>query len=133
MQNLGQAYAADIRIRLADEKLAPEGIAVAVEEFGHGGVVHEQGGVRMTAFRVDHGEAIKPAFGYRVDHGERSVVISGDTRYCENVILHGRGADLLIHSVGAVRPELADDSAALARGLLPTHILFCCPGLACLR
>jgi ribonuclease Z len=111
MQNLERAYAADIRIRLADEKLAREGIAVAVEEFGHGGVVHEQGGVRVTAFEVDHGEAIKPAFGYRVDHGERSVVISGDTRYCENVVRHGRGADLLIHSVGAVRPELADDPA----------------------
>src|SRR5258708_20434578 len=32
MENLERAYAADIRIRLADEKNPPEGIAVKVEE-----------------------------------------------------------------------------------------------------
>jgi hypothetical protein len=35
----------------------------------------------------------------------------GAVHYCENVIRHGRGADLLIHSVGAVRPELVGDPA----------------------
>src|SRR6478736_10133231 len=33
MSNLERAYAADIKIRIADEKLPPEGVAVEVEEF----------------------------------------------------------------------------------------------------
>ena len=36
-------------------------------------------------------------------------MISGDTRYCENVVKFGIGADLLIHEVAIVRPELASE------------------------
>jgi ribonuclease Z len=106
MANLEEAYAADIKIRLEDEKNPPEGIAVTVDEFTTDGVVYEKDGVKVTAFEVDHGEAIKPAYGYRIDHGGRSAVISGDTRFSENVIKHGTGVDLLIHEVGAAKPEL---------------------------
>src|SRR5262245_3260773 len=42
------------------------------------GVVLEKGGVKITAFEVDH-TPIKPAFGYRIDHAGRSVKLSGDT------------------------------------------------------
>lgn len=111
MGNLERAYAADIRIRVADEGLPPEGAAVAVEEFGREGVVHDRDGVRVTAFEVNHGERIKPALGYRVDYRDRSVVLSGDTRFSEDVVRHGTGADLLIHEVAAVRPELMEDPA----------------------
>ena len=52
---------------------------------------------------------IKPAYGYRFEYGGRVVVISGDTRYCENVVKFGIGADLLIHEVAIVRPELASE------------------------
>ena len=65
MENLQKAYALDIRIRIKDERLLPEGIAVRVEEFDKEGVVYEKSGVKVTAFEVDHGDAIKPAFGYR--------------------------------------------------------------------
>ena len=109
MDNLERAYAADIRIRLADEKYPPEGIRVVAEEFAAGQVVYDEGGVRVTAFEVDHGDLIKPAYGYRVDYAGRSVVISGDTRFNQNVIRYGTGADLLIHEVAAVRPELLKD------------------------
>lgn len=109
MDNLERAYAADIRIRLADEKYPPEGIRVIAEEFAAGQVVYDEGGVRVTAFEVDHGDLIKPAYGYRVDYAGRSVVISGDTRFNQNVIRYGTGADLLIHEVAAVRPELLKD------------------------
>jgi ribonuclease Z len=106
MDNLQRAYAADVKIRLADEKNPPEGIAVKVDEFSADGVVFEKEGVRVTAFEVDHGEVIKPAYGYRIDYAGRSVVISGDTRFNENVIKYGTGADLLIHELGAAKPEL---------------------------
>ena len=86
MTNLESAYALDIKIRLEDEKLPPEGIATVVEEFEKDGIVYDEDGVRVIAFTVDHGEAIKPAVGYRIEYKGRAVVISGDTRYNQNVI-----------------------------------------------
>jgi ribonuclease Z len=44
----------------------------------------------------DHG-TVKPAFGYRVDSAGHSVVISGDTKFSQNLIDFARGADCLIH------------------------------------
>jgi len=110
MANLERAYAADIKIRMADEHYPAEGIRVIADEFRIGGVVYEKDGVRVTAFEVDHGDLIKPSYGYRIDYDGRSVVISGDTRLDQNVIKHGTGADLLIHEVAAVRPELLKDA-----------------------
>jgi ribonuclease Z len=40
---------------------------------------------------------VKPALGYRVDYGGHSVVLSGDTRFSENLIKHSQSVDLLIH------------------------------------
>jgi ribonuclease Z len=106
MLNLEKAYAADIKIRIADEKLPPQGAEVEVEEFNCDGAVYKKNGVTVTGFEVDHGDVIKPAYGYRIEYDGRSVVISGDTRFNENVIKHGLGADLLIHEVAIARPEL---------------------------
>ena len=61
-------------------------------------------------FEVDHGDAIKPAYGYRIEYGGRAAVISGDTRYNENVVKHGAGADLLVHEVAAARPALMGEA-----------------------
>jgi ribonuclease Z len=110
MANLERAYAADIKIRTADEKYPAEGIRVIAEEFTVSGVVYDKDGVRVTAFEVDHGDLIKPAYGYRIDYDGRSVVISGDTRFDKNVIKYGTGAHVLIHEVAAVRPELLKDA-----------------------
>jgi ribonuclease Z len=103
---LEEAYAADIKIREADEKLPPAGIAIEVEEFAKDGVVYDKDGVRVTAFEVNHGDLIKPAYGYRIDYRGRSAVLSGDTRFNENVIKYATGAALLIHEVAAAKPEL---------------------------
>jgi ribonuclease Z len=110
MENLQRAYAADIRIRLADEKLPPEGIKVVVEEFDRDGVIYEKDGLRVIAFEVDHGDLIKPAYGYRFEYDGRAAVLSSDTRYNANVIKHGTGADLLIHEVASARPELMKEA-----------------------
>jgi len=110
MSNLEKAYAADIKIRIADEKLPPDGVALSVEEFAADGVVYQKNGVKVTAFEVDHGDVIKPAYGYRIDYGGRAAVISGDTRYNENVVKYGAGADLLIHEVAIARPELMSEA-----------------------
>ncbi len=110
MANLESAYALDIKIRLEDEKLPPEGIATVVEEFEKDGVVYDKDGVKVIAFTVDHGAAIKPAVGYRIEYKGHAVVISGDTRYDQNVIKYSTGVDLLIHEVCIARPELLANS-----------------------
>ncbi len=115
MSNLEKAYALDIKIRLDDEKLPPEGIATTVDEFDGDGVVFEKNGVKVIAFTVDHGAAIKPAVGYRIEYKGHAVVISGDTRYDQNVIKYGTGADLLVHEVGSARPELLAASVPVQR------------------
>jgi len=110
MYHLERAYALDIKIRIEDEKLPPEGAAVDVEEFDSDGIVYEKNGVKVIAFEVDHGAAIKPAYGYRIEYAGRAVVISGDTRYHENVVKYGAGSDLLIHEVAIARPELMSEA-----------------------
>lgn len=115
MSNLQNAYAADIKIRIEDTKLPPEGIAIVAEEFDKDGLVYEKNGVKVIAFEVDHGAAIKPAYGYRIEYRDRSVVISGDTRYNQNVIKYGTGADVLIHEVASARPELLATSIPVQR------------------
>jgi ribonuclease Z len=106
MSHLEKAYAADIKIRIADEKLPQAGVAADVEEFDRDGLIYEQGGLKVIAFEVNHGDVIKPAYGYRFEYAGRVAVISGDTRYNENVIRYGTGADLLVHEVAAAHPEL---------------------------
>jgi ribonuclease Z len=115
MASLEKAYALDIKIRLEDEKVPVEGIQTEVTEFQGDGVVYQSNGVRVIAFEVDHGDVIKPAFGYRIEYHGRAVVLSGDTRYHPNVVTHGMGADLLIHEVGAAKPELLDAQPQLRR------------------
>ena len=109
MTNLERAYARDIEIRIADEKLLRPGVAIDVTEFDRDGIVYEQHGVRVIAFEVDHGDVIKPCFGYRFEYAGRVVALSSDTRYNENVIRYGAGADLLIHEVASARPALMQE------------------------
>ncbi len=99
MDGLLSAFQADRDIRGSGGLVVNEGTLIETHEYTADGVVFEQGGVRVTAFEVNHGDLIKPSYGYRVDYSGRSVVISGDTRYNQNVIDYGRGADLIIHEV----------------------------------
>jgi ribonuclease Z len=110
MENLERAYAADIKIRIADEKLPLAGIATDVTEFDRDGIVYDQDGVKVIAFEVDHGDVIKPCYGYRFEYGGRFAVFSSDTRYNQNVIKYGAGADLLVHEVAIAAPELMQEA-----------------------
>jgi ribonuclease Z len=125
MENLEKAYALDIKIRVADEKFPLSGIATDVTEFDREGIVYEKGGVKVIAFEVDHGDLIKPCYGYRFEYGGRAAVFSSDTRYSPNVIKHGAGADLLVHEVASARPELLKDAAfqrILAHHITPRDV-----------
>lgn len=105
MKGLQQAFAWDIQARIADQNLSPETIKSTVTEV-QPGQIHDFNGVKVTVIEVNHGELLHPAFGYRIDYEGRSVTISGDTRFSENLIKRASGTDLLIHQVAAVRAEL---------------------------
>jgi ribonuclease Z len=100
------AYEEDARLRLAHH--GPEVINLAASplearEFGKsflGNLTAEEviltdGGLRVTAFEVDH-DPIRPAVGYRFDWKGRSVVISGDTALSANLAENAKGADVLV-------------------------------------
>lgn len=104
-ENLTKAFAEDLRIRTADEHLPAAGIAFDAKDISPG-VAYEKAGVKVTAFEVNHGENIKPAYGYVVEYDGKKVVLSGDTKYDERVIAAAKGADLLIHEVAVIEPDL---------------------------
>ena len=60
----------------------------------------DEDGLIVTAFEVVH-DPVKPALGYRFDYKGRSLVISGDTSYSENLIENSRDVDVLIHEAQA--------------------------------
>ncbi len=107
-----ESYQADISVRKKVEG-ASLGMEADVQEIEEG-VVYENDGVEVIAFKVDHGP-MEPAFGYRINYDGHSVVISGDTTYSENLIEYAQGADLLIQEVVVVKatPEEEYKSEAL--------------------
>ena len=113
-QGLRTAAKADIDIRTADEKVIPAAARFETHPFAHDGVIFDEVGVKVTAFAVDHGALVKPAYGYRVDYAGHAVLISGDTRLSENLIAHGAGLDLMVHSVAGIAPRWIDDPDAKA-------------------
>jgi ribonuclease Z len=119
--HLREAFAFDIQVRQSDDRAPPTGVQANPVEIADG-VVYDSGGVRITAFSVDHGPVV-PAFGYRIDYGSRSVVVSGDTRVSENLIRHATGVDLLVHEVASresfVRAGLP---AELADSVVARHV-----------
>jgi ribonuclease BN (tRNA processing enzyme) len=62
------------------------------------GFVFEENGIRIEAFEVEHGD-IRPAFGYKITTPDKTIVISGDTRYSAKLVEMARGADILFHEV----------------------------------
>ncbi len=107
IKELSKAYDADVKARTTEPHAEILG-----HEFSQDGVVLDRNGVKVTAFTVDHGPT-KPAVGYRIDYRGRSVLISGDTRYNDNVIRYGAGVDLLLHEVLVASPKLLQARPAL--------------------
>ena len=98
MTDLEKAYAFDIHTRRdVDEKLPATGVTVVARDIFEG-IVYDEHAIKVTAFTVDHGP-VKPAFGYRVDYRGHSVVLSGDTRFSENLVRFAQGTDVLVHEV----------------------------------
>ena len=88
---------------------------LAVTEFDEG-EIWSRGGVRVSAFRVNH-HPVPHAFGFRFEHEKRSLVFSGDTTVCENLELWARGTDALVHEVFLHREMLARPGERTTEGI----------------
>ncbi len=132
------AYELDVSYRIAHhgaDLLPPAGgkAAARTVEFTEDAplrVVHDEDGLRISAFLVEH-EPISPAVGYRIDYGGRSAVVSGDTIRSANLEAASQGVDVLVHEVlsdamiGGAAQALAgagnERTAALLRDTLDYH------------
>lgn len=116
------AYAQDSAYRVAhhgEQALPAEGgraTAHAFEVSKQPVIIMEDGGLRVTAFKVEH-DPVEPSVGYRFDYDGRSVVISGDTGPSDALVEASRGADLLVHEALAGHLVKRMSEAARARGL----------------
>ena len=119
MAHLEKAYSWDIQTRTTDQKLPRIGVQVAATDMTEG-VVYDAAGIKVTTFKVNHGKLINPAHGYRIDFDGRTVVLSGDTKYNENLVRNAKGADLIVHSVAAIAPKLLAKSKIM-RVILAHH------------
>ena len=76
-------------------------------------IIYNENGLKITAFKVTH-EPIEPALGYRFDYKGRSLVITGDSSYDENIALNSKNADVLIaeaqanHIINIMQKALLD-------------------------
>ena len=113
------------------EDLMPAALGVIAARTIEPGVIHNEGGLTITAFEVDH-SPIKPAFGYRFDYMGRSVVVSGDTIVTKGLEQAAMNVDLLltdalshklIHSLAkAAAAAGADKRAQVLRDVLDYHV-----------
>lgn len=97
--NILEAYDADIKYRLYGlEPINNKGWRVDTHEFLNDGVIYTDSLVKVEAFKAEHG-SWPNAFGFRFTTDDKTIVISGDTRPCKNLVKYGKGADILIHEV----------------------------------
>jgi ribonuclease BN (tRNA processing enzyme) len=123
VRNSLAASSFDIKARMREEGRVPLSPLVHVRESSRGGAVYEDSRVKVTSTLVDH-YTVKPAFAYRFDTGSRSIVVSGDTTYSENLVRLARDADLLIHEamyVPALDQLASEHAPSLREHLLRSH------------
>ncbi|GGN19224.1 MBL fold metallo-hydrolase [Streptomyces fuscichromogenes] len=137
VRHLHQAFATDINDRMRDNgRSHPDRLLAAADIELPAGVpfdpatapappmepfrVYEDELVRVTAILVHHAP-MTPAYAFRFDTAEGSVVFSGDTGPCDNVVTLATGADVLVHEAideqwvqRAYRGETARERAMVA-------------------
>ena len=104
VQNMRAAFAFDLHTRSTHESQALSGAELRVIEVEDGSAFNVED-FRVTAVEVDHHKVV-PAFGYKIAFGNKTVAISGDTRYSENFVKYAMNVDLLIHEVMATSPHV---------------------------
>lgn len=119
MENLVKAFSWDISTRSKENNKADSGALVNAIDIKEG-FIWEKNGVKVTPFTVRHADFIDSALGYRIDYAGHSVILSGDTRYSENLIQYAKGADVVIHEVAAAN-EVSMKTSPLINQILGFH------------
>jgi len=119
MENLVKAFSWDINTRSKEKNKADSGALVMAIDIKEG-FTWERNGVKVTPFTVRHAEFIDSALGYRIDYAGHSVILSGDTRYSENLVRYAKGADVIIHEVAAAN-EHSMQTSPLINQILGFH------------
>jgi ribonuclease Z len=119
MDNLVKAFSWDIATRSKEKNKEDSGALVNAHDISEK-FVWEKNGVKVTPFTVRHAEFIDSALGYRIDYGGHSVILSGDTRYSENLVRYAKGADVVIHEVAAAN-ESSMKTSPLINQILGFH------------
>ena len=119
MENIVKSFSWDITTRQKEKNKADSGALVQAEDIEEG-YSWQKNGVKVTPFTVRHSDFIDSALGYRVDYAGHSVILSGDTRYSENLVRYAKGADVVIHEVAAAN-EAAMKTSPLINQILGFH------------
>jgi ribonuclease Z len=112
------AYTIDSGYRTAHHGagvVPPSGFGLSPRAFalpGDSAVIVNDGGLKITAFRVDH-SPVEPAVGYRFDYAGSCITVSGDTAQSVTLARIAQGCDLLVHE--ALQPRLTRVLGASAR------------------
>jgi ribonuclease BN (tRNA processing enzyme) len=117
--------AEDIDVRIADEGRVPLTPLIHANELSGQGMILRDDAVTVTSALVEH-PMMRVAYAYRFDAADRSVVISGDTTFSENLVKLAKGADVLVHE--AFFPAATDrlvarvpNASTLKKHLLASH------------
>ena len=120
VDNIKDAFNEDIKIRLEKpEELKMPGLKTYVKEISDG-LVYKSKNVEVHAINVDHGGGVEHAYGYKINYKDKSVVISGDTNYSEELVNAANDVDILIHEIAAAPSSLINKSEKV-RGIMNYH------------
>jgi len=109
MDNLVKAFSWDISTRAKEKNKTDSGALVIAKDIREG-VIWENNEIKITPFTVRHSDFIDSALGYKIEYAGRTLVLSGDTRYSENLIRYSKGADVIIHEVAAANEQTMQTS-----------------------
>jgi ribonuclease BN (tRNA processing enzyme) len=110
VDHIVKAYQEDINIRTEGlEHGNRAAYGVEVHEIGTG-IIYKDSNVIVRAFTVKHG-SWPWAFGFRFETRDRTIVVSGDCTYSENLIEAAKDCDILVHEVYSLKGFASRDSA----------------------
>ena len=109
MDNLVKAFSWDITTRAKEKNKTDSGALVIAKDIREG-VIWENKEIKITPFTVRHSDFIDSALGYKIEYAGRTLILSGDTRYSENLIRYAKGADVIIHEVAAANEQTMQTS-----------------------
>jgi len=109
MDNLVKAFSWDISTRAKEKNKTDSGALVIAKDIREG-VIWENKEIKITPFTVRHSDFIDSALGYKIEYAGRTLILSGDTRYSENLVRYAKGADVIIHEVAAANEQTMQTS-----------------------